>query len=135
MYRGRLILGDDPGISIAHDSGHSSRLIGKPASQFHSTKRIACLLVADLAIAAMTRANPELRDLPFALIRMPTARSPLSNSNGRAGQPAAYQPHSELSHVSPFARAAGLRPAMTVAQARGLIPDLFVMSPSYAAGR
>jgi len=135
MYRGRLIPGDDRGVSIPYHSGQSSLVVGKQASLSNRTKRIACVLVADFAIAAITRANPELRDCPFALIRMPAARSPLSNSNGRGRNAAAYQPHSELSHVSPLARAAGLRPVMTVAQARALISDLFVTSPSAAAER
>src|SRR5438552_11232626 len=37
-------------------------------------KRIACVLVADFAVAAIARANPELRERPFALTRMPTPR-------------------------------------------------------------
>jgi protein ImuB len=157
MYRGRLIPGNDPGIAISYDSGHSPRShlhptspdtlrlppqktrgvgssgqalregdrpVEQPPSWSHRTKRIACVLVADFAIAAITRANPELRDCPFALIRMPTV-----------SRRAVYQPHSELSHVSPVARAAGLRPAITVAQARALIPDLIVKCPSSAAER
>ena len=75
MYRGRLIPGDDIGVSISYNSGHSSLVIDKPASLSRSTKRIACVLVADFAVAAITRANPELRDRPFALIRMPSTRS------------------------------------------------------------
>jgi nucleotidyltransferase/DNA polymerase involved in DNA repair len=107
-------------------------------------KRIACVLVTDFAVAAITRANPELRERPFALIRMPTTRSLMTNSSGLVSKPAAsgilrkpaaYQPHSELSHVSPAARAAGLRPAMTVAQARALVPDLIITHPSPAAER
>src|SRR5690349_20906621 len=101
MYRGRLIPGDNPGISISYDSRHPSVAVDKQAGQSHLSKRIACVLVADFAVAAITRANPELRDRPFALLRMPTARSPVSNSSGLVRQPAAYQPHSELSHVSP----------------------------------
>src|SRR5690348_7837548 len=132
MYRGRLIPGDVPGISISHRSRHSSPMDDGQATQSSRAKRIGCVLVADFAIAAITRANPQLRDLPFALLRMPTARS--SNSNG-LHKPAAYQPHSELSHVSPVARSVGLRPAMTVGQARALIPDLIVMHPSSAAER
>jgi protein ImuB len=141
MYRGRLIPGDDPGVSIPYDSGHSYLRADK---QVHRTKRIACVLVADFAIAAITRANPEMRDRPFALLRMPTAPATeqsksKSGSNkwegSRSSRRAAYEPHSELRHVSPIARAAGLRPAMTVAQARALIPDLIVMRPSAAAER
>ena len=176
MYRGRLIPGDDIGVSISYNSGHSSLVTDKPASLSHCTKRIACVLVADFAVAAITRANPELRDRPFALIRMPTTRythlqtalcadradsfpcdsaqgfgqlrpasahrlrsapagTPMSNVSGLVRKSATYQPHSELSHVSPSARVAGLRPAMTVAQARALIPDLIVTRPSPAAER
>jgi protein ImuB len=96
-------------------------------------KRIACLLVPDFAVAAIARANPELRERPFALTRMPTPRRATGNSGGLGRKPAEYQPHSELSNVSPAARTAGLRPAMTVAQARALLPDLFVTHPSSAA--
>src|SRR6266481_215972 len=73
MYRGRLIPGDDLGVSISHNSDHSSLVVDKRASLSHRTKRIACVLVADFAVAAITRANPELRDRPFAIIRIPTA--------------------------------------------------------------
>jgi nucleotidyltransferase/DNA polymerase involved in DNA repair len=156
MYRGRLIPGNfsdgaDAGAvfrkqwisqpretetkhagptceSVAHQP---SRSPGQGLREANPRKRIACVLVADFAVAAITRANPELRDRPFALLRMPTTRTPINNSS----KPAAYQPHSELSHVSPIARAAGLRPAMTVAQACALIPDLIVTRPSAAAER
>src|SRR5215471_2123365 len=128
MYRGRLIPGDDPGVFISYEP--DNRPVGEQARLSHRSKRIACILVADFAIAAIMRANPELRESPFALLRMPTSRSPGINS-GR--QSITYQPHSELSHVSPAARTAGLRPGMTVAQARALIPDLIVMRPSAAA--
>src|SRR5713101_5131752 len=156
MYRGRLIPSVDLGVSTEKASSassfchpersegstrsdsmqgarYSSLVVDKQASLSHRTKRIACVLVADFAVAAITRANPELRDRPFALTRMPTP--PASNSSGLIRKPAAYQPHSELSHVSPSARAAGLRPAMTVAQARALVPDLIVTRPSSAAER
>lgn len=83
--------------------------------------RIACLLVADFPLAAVARANPQLRDRPFALAR--TARG------------AQALPHGELSHVSPQADAAGVRPGMTFAQARALLPDLAVIDPSPAAER
>jgi protein ImuB len=145
MYRGRLIPGDDPGVSISYDSGQSPLMIDKQPSLSHHGKRIVCLLVTDFAVAAVIRANPELRDRPFALIRMPTASRLTSETEAKVGsniregsplrRPAAYQPHSELSHVSPIARAAGLRPGMTVAQARALIPDLLVTRPSSAAER
>jgi protein ImuB len=108
------------------------------------------MLVADFAIAAITRANPELRDRPFGLLRTPMARSLLKQSSRPSAPPVVfptsgrglkegshllYQPHSELSHVSSVACAAGLRPAMTVAQARALMPELIVMRPSPAAER
>ena len=88
-------------------------------------RRIACVLVAEFAVAAIARANPELRGRPFALLRIDAKRSATRE----------YQPHSELSHVSAEARAAGLRPGMTAAQARALIPDLRIISPSPAAER
>jgi protein ImuB len=95
--------------------------------------RIACLLVADFPLAAIVRANPELRDRPFALTRAPADRR---STNG-TGMPrgAGYAPHSELSHVSSQAQAIGVRPGMTVAQARALIPDLAILNPSPAAER
>ena len=179
MYRGRLIPGNSSGgievapishkISRPDETGTEhvkssrepvDRESANAASPLvtcgtgHGEKRIACVLVTDFAIAAITRANPELRDRPFALIRMPTSRYANSfpvglahglhsapsggsktNSRGLVCKPAIYQPHSELSHVSPVARAAGLRPALTVAQARALIPDLIVTRPSAAAER
>src|SRR6266849_3364307 len=108
--------------------------------------RIACIFVADFPVAAVVRANPELRDRSFALVRLPSStRQP--NARHSASQPpppdgAALmnidrknQPHSELSHVSLHARAAGIRPGMTVAQARALVPGLVVPRPSPAAER
>lgn len=92
------------------------------------TRRIACIRVADFPLAAIVRANPELRDQPLALSQMPAN----VGKPGASGQP---QPHSRLTHVSPSARAAGLRPTMTVAQARALIPDITVAHPSPAAER
>jgi nucleotidyltransferase/DNA polymerase involved in DNA repair len=151
MYRGRLIPGNfSDGAQTNPRSACWKTASTNPASPvvtngaWGGEKRIACVLVADFAVAAITRANPELRDRPFALIRMPTAQShtgwkpvplAMNNSSGPVRKPAGYQPHSELSHVSPSARAAGLRPAMTVAQARALIPDLIVTRPSSAAER
>src|SRR5215472_9391059 len=120
MYRGRLVPGnffdDAEDGAISRKRWSSQPCETEPLQRSGGAcrvgeKRIACVLVADFAVAAITRTNPELRDRPFALIRMPTSRSPKSNSS----KPAAYQPHSELSHVSPTARAAGLRPTMTVA--------------------
>jgi protein ImuB len=84
--------------------------------------RIACILVVDFALAAVMRANPELRERPFALTRI----------RERQG---AYSAHSELSQVSAPARALGVRAGMTVAQARALIPELAVINASPAAER
>jgi len=94
---------------------------------------IACILVADFPVAAVARANPELHDRPFALVRVSSSRQP-NASRSKSASPQ-YQPHSELSHVSPHARAAGVRPGMTVAQARALVPGLVVTRPSPAAER
>src|SRR5690242_20887818 len=76
--------------------------------------RIACILVANFSIAALVRANPALDDAPLAL------------SNTLA-------PHSELLAVSARARRAGVYPAMTIAQARSIVPDLIVAHHSEAA--
>ncbi len=96
--------------------------------------RIACLLVADFSLAAIMRANPELRERPFALTRAAAGRRS-TDSVGDAARGAGCRPHSELSQVSAQARAMGVRPGMTVAQARALIPDLAVINPSPAAER
>ena len=96
--------------------------------------RIACILVADFPVAAVVRANPELRDRPFALVRLPSSTRQPNARHSKSPNPQ-YQPHSELSHVSPHARAAGIRPGMTVAQARALMPGLVVTRPSHAAER
>ncbi len=76
--------------------------------------RIASILVADFPVAAIVRANPELRDRPVAL------------SASREG-------HAELSAVSACARAAGVRTGMTIAQARALLSGLIIAAPSPAA--
>jgi protein ImuB len=88
--------------------------------------RIACIMVADFALAAVMRANPELRERPFALTR---------NLERRGAGRGAYSAHSELSQVSAPARALGVRLGMTVAQARALIPELAVINASTAAER
>jgi protein ImuB len=72
-------------------------------------RRIACLLVKDLPLAATVRANPELRQTSFAL------------SIGKG-------PRAPLGFVSAAARSAGVVPGMTVAQARAVAPDLTVLA-------
>src|SRR5260370_26336117 len=94
---------------------------------------IACIFVADFPLAAVVRANLELRDRPFALVRVSSSKQSGARRLNHAD--VQYQPHSELSHVSPHARAAGIRPGMTVAQARALVPGLVVTRPSPAAER
>ncbi len=76
--------------------------------------RIACILVPNFPIAAIVRANPELHLAPFAI----------SNTSA---------PHAELIAVSTRARKSGIYPAMTIAQARSIIPDLAVVNHSEAA--
>jgi protein ImuB len=78
--------------------------------------RIACILVADFPVAAIVRANPELRDRPVAL------------SAGCEG-------HAELTAVSACARTSGVRSGMTIAQARALVSELIPVAPSPAAER
>ena len=143
MYRGRFIPGDEICNAAMRDSDEIHPQTGTRAAP-HATsshhthaaaeKRIACILVADFPVAAIARTNPELRERPFALIRMPSAKRPAAGVQ-RAGRKTEFQPHSEISHVSSLARAAGLRPAMTVAHARALIPGLVIARPSDAAER
>src|SRR5579863_9711796 len=76
--------------------------------------RIACILVSDFPVAAIVRGNPELAGPPLALS-------------------ATDAPHAELTAVSPRARAAGLRPGMTAAQARGISSELVIVRNSPAA--
>ena len=78
--------------------------------------RIACILIADFPVAAIVRANPELRDRPVAL------------SASREG-------HAELTAVSACARNSGVRSGMTIAQARALVSRLIPVAPSPAAER
>jgi len=91
-------------------------------------------MVADFPLAAVMRSNPELRERPFALVRVAGERRSANGIRGAANG-AGCAPHSELSHVADAARAAGVRAGMTVAQARSLIPELLVINPSHAAER
>ena len=77
---------------------------------------LACLLVSDFPLAALIRANPELRDRPVA------------SSDGRG-------PHAPLSFVTPLARSAGVMPGMTVAQGTAIASDLIVVPRSPASER
>ena len=76
--------------------------------------RIACILVADFSIAALVRSNPALEGSVFAI--------------GRS-----LAPHAELDSVSSRARELGIRPGMTIAQARAVSSALTVVHRSLAA--
>jgi protein ImuB len=71
-------------------------------------RRIACLLVKDLPVAATVRAHPDLREIAFAL------------SIGKG-------PRAPLGFVSAPARRIGVVPGMTAAQAGAVAPDLMVL--------
>jgi protein ImuB len=103
------------------------------APDHNRAARIACILVPNFPLAAIMRANPELRERPFALT--PAAEGRSTNGVGRRTRSAECMPHSELSQVSAQAQVGGVRPGMTVAQARALIPDLTVLNPSPASER
>src|ERR1700722_4954771 len=94
--------------------------------------RVGCLMVADFPLAAVMRSNPELRERPFALVRVAGERR---SSRMGSARDTGCAPHSELSHVAGAARAAGVRAGMTVAQARSLMPELLVINPSHTAER
>ena len=104
------------------------------ASDRNRATRIACILVADFALAAIMRANPGLRERSFALTRA-TAERRSTDGDGATCSVVVCHPHSELSQVSAQAQVVGVRPGMTVAQARALIPDLVVINPSPVAER
>jgi protein ImuB len=76
--------------------------------------RIACILVADFLIAALVRSNPALSDAVLAISTTLAA-------------------HGELASISPSARKLGMRPNMTIAQARAVSSDLVVALRSPAA--
>jgi protein ImuB len=76
--------------------------------------RIACIMVADFSIAALVRSNPALADKVLAIAQ-------------------SLAPHAELDAVSPRARELGIRPGMTIAQARAIFSDLGVVHRSPAA--
>ena len=76
--------------------------------------RIACIMVANFSIAALVRSNPALAGKALAI--------------GRS-----LAPHAELDAISPRARELGIRPGMTIAQARAISSDLIVVHRSPAA--
>ena len=78
--------------------------------------RIACLLVPDLSIAAVCRADPELAGRPLAL----------STGTGT---------HAPIVAASAAARARGVRTGHTVAQARAIAADLVFCPRDEAAER
>ena len=96
--------------------------------------RIACLMVADFPLAALMRTNPELRERPFAVVRVAVEKQSANGSEGTA-RGIGCQPHSILSQVADAARAAGVRAGMTVAQGRALVPEMLAISPSAVAER
>ena len=76
--------------------------------------RIACIMVADFSIAAMVRSNPALEGKVLAIAR-------------------SLAPHADLDNVSVRARELGIRPGMTIAQARAVSSELVVVHRSNAA--
>src|SRR5260370_2432078 len=85
----------------------------KPARTSDTSRRIACLLVKELPLAATVRANPDLREAPSAVSIGKGTRAPLG-------------------FVSAAARRAGVVPGMTVAQAGAVAPDLMVLARNAA---
>ncbi|MFK7898487.1 MAG: hypothetical protein AB8G23_21825 [Myxococcota bacterium] len=75
--------------------------------------RIACLLIPDLPLHAALRAEPELHDMPLAIV---------SGAGNRA----------ELITLSQAARAGGLRTGLTLPQARAICPEILfrIASPT-----
>jgi len=71
-------------------------------------------MVADFSIAAIVRSNPALADKVLAIAQ-------------------SLAPHADLDAVSMCARELGIRPGMTIAQARAISSDLVVVHRSPAA--
>src|ERR1700684_4717422 len=76
--------------------------------------RSACIMVADFSIAALVRSNPAFAGMALAIDKT-------------------VAPHAELDAVSPRARELGIRPGMTIAQARAISSDLIVVHRSNVA--
>src|SRR5258708_32191994 len=77
--------------------------------------RIACIMVADFALAAGMRANPELRERPFALTR---------NLERRGAGGGAFMAHSMPRQGSSPARALGGRLGSAGGRGRAMIAEL-----------
>jgi protein ImuB len=124
MYRGRFNPSEEIGgpSELSRSVPQQEQAVRRPGTP----RRIACIFVADFSLAAIVRANPELREQAVALAQIPV------NESKPAGSP---QAHSRLSQVSHRARASGLRTGMTVAQARALIPEVTIAHPSRMAER
>jgi protein ImuB len=127
MYRGRFIPEDVRTI----ESPSARPLAGKPFKDRSGAQRgstsVGCVRIPDFSIAAIVRANPDLRDCPLVLTRTPSHSWNRKRLDDSAG--------GELSAVSAVARNYGIETGMTVAQARALIPNLIVMAPSPEAER
>ena len=50
----------------------------------HRATRIACLMVADFPLAAVMRTNPELRERPFAVVRVAVEGRSANGGEGTA---------------------------------------------------
>jgi protein ImuB len=81
-----------------------------------SSPRIACLLVPDLPLQAELRAHPELRGEPLVIV------------SGR-------DPRADVVAVSQSARAEGIHRGASLAQARSILPTLWVRVASPALER
>jgi protein ImuB len=84
-------------------------------------RRIACLRVSDLILAAELRADPELAGAPLAV-----------TSHPGSGPRRAQTGHSEIVAVSFEAAAFGVRPGQTLAHARAACAELVVRVASSA---
>jgi protein ImuB len=78
--------------------------------------RVACLLTADLPLAAVLRAQPELSGLPLAIV-------------------SGVGPRAQVIAISTEAARAGVRPSCSVVHARSLCPSLHVRVVSPALER
>ncbi len=78
--------------------------------------RIACIMVANFPIAALIRSDSALAAVPLAISENPAA-------------------HAEILFVSDLALKHGVRPGMTLAQARAMTAQLAAMTRSPAAER